>query len=115
MHIQPAHSAAPTTGNVWGKRKLCSLPPRISGGRTSAEEERDAVQRSVVGLGRAAGASRWGSAGGGSVTISAGGGMDGDEGDGKYGGALTLRGGFADGYARIDKGGDSVLRRGDCE
>ena len=114
MHIQPAHSAAPTTGNVRGKRNFCSPPP-ISGGRTSAEEERDAVQRSVVGLGRAAGASRWGSAGGGSVTISAGGGMDGDEGDGKYGGALTLRGGFADGYARIDKGGDSVLRRGDCE
>ena len=53
------------------------------------------------------------------MTISAGGGMDGDEGDGKYGDALTLRGGFADGYAdgyaRIDKGGDSVLRRGDCE
>ena len=37
------------------------------------------------------------------MTISAGGGMDGDEGDGKYGGALTLRGGFANGRARINK------------
>ena len=59
---------------------------------------------------------------GGSVTISADGDMNDDEGDGGYGGyggALTLRGGFANGYAngyaRINKGGDSVLRRGDCE
>ena len=46
------------------------------------------------------------------MTISAGGGMNDDEGGGGYGGALTLRGGFANGRARINKGSNSVLRSG---
>ena len=49
------------------------------------------------------------------MTISAGEGTNDDEGDGGYGGTLTLSGGFANGRARINTGGDSILRGGDGE